>query len=115
MTPVHTLGAVQRMRRIDVIGLGLALLGVGGLLYWLLQAVGLDGLQAGFWTQVLLMVGLLGWVATYAWRVVRKDMTYHRQRDQYDRAWLAHQIEQLSPEEWERLQQELEQAEVSRD
>ena len=113
MTPAYTLQTVPLMRRIDVIGLGLALLGMGGFIYLILQGLGLDGLQAGFWTQVLLMVGLLGWIATYAWRVVRKDMTYHRQRDQYDRAWLAHQIEQLSPDEWERLQQEV--AEVNRD
>ncbi|WP_448380556.1 DUF3007 family protein [Gloeomargarita sp.] len=72
-------------------------------------------MQAGFWTQVLLMGGLMGWIATYAVRVVRKDMTYHRQREQYDRAWLARQLEHLSPEEWERLQQAVEPSETAGD
>ena len=112
---MEVLWIVPLMRRIDVIGLGFALLGVGGLLYLLLQAVGLDSLQAGLWSQVTLTVGLMVWIATYSLRVVRKDMTYHQQREQYDRAWLARQIEQLSPEEWERLQQEVEQTEVTRD
>ncbi len=98
------------MRRIDVIGWGFALLVAGGLLYLILQGVGLDSLKAGLWTQVTLTVGLILWVLTYSRRVVRKDMTYHQQREQYDQAWLARQIEQLSPEELERLQREAERA-----
>jgi membrane protein implicated in regulation of membrane protease activity len=96
------------MRRIDVIGWGFALLAAGGFLYVVLQVAGLDSLKAGLWSQVTLMVGLILWVFTYSWRVVRKDMTYHQQREQYDQAWLAHRIEQLSPEELERLQREVE-------
>ncbi len=98
------------MRRIDVISWGLALLGAGGLLYLLLRGLGLDSLQAGLWSQVTLTMGLLLWVFTYSLRVVRKDMTYHQQREQYDRAWLARQLEQLTPEELERLQREVERA-----
>ncbi|MEN9214433.1 MAG: DUF3007 family protein [Gloeomargarita sp. DG02_3_bins_56] len=103
------------MRRIDVILLGLALWGAGGLLYIVLQFLGLDSLQAGLWTQVTLTVGLLLWVLTYSLRVVRKDMTYHQQREQYDRAWLARRLEQLSPAERERLQQTVETLEAKPD
>ncbi|MCS7226715.1 MAG: DUF3007 family protein [Gloeomargarita sp. SKYB31] len=96
------------MRRIDVLLIGLALLGAGGGLYGLLRVLGLDSLAAGVWTQGILIGSLILWVSTYAVRVVRKDMTYHRQRERYDRAWLEHQIAQLSPEELARLQQEIE-------
>lgn len=98
------------MRRIDVIGWGFALLAAGAFLYVVLQVAGLDSLKAGLWSQVTLTVGLILWVFTYSRRVVRKDMTYHQQREQYDQAWLARQIEQLSPEELERLQREVERA-----
>ncbi|MEN9218805.1 MAG: DUF3007 family protein [Gloeomargarita sp. DG_2_bins_126] len=103
------------MRRIDVMLLGLALLGAGGLLYIVLQFLGLDSLQAGLWTQVTLTVGLILWILTYSLRVVRKDMTYHQQREQYDRAWLARRLEQLSPAERERLQQMVETLEAKPD
>lgn len=96
------------MRRLDVLLIGLGVLGAGGVIYALLRLLGLEGLTAGVWTQGILMGGLILWISTYAVRVVRKDMTYHRQREQYERAWLEHQIAQLPPEELARLQEDIE-------
>jgi len=83
----------------------------GGLLYLLLQALGLNSLNAGIWTQTLLIAGLLGWLATYLYRAVSHNLTYHQQRDRYDEAFLQQQLEQLSPEELARLQEKLAQEE----
>ena len=43
------------MRRIDVITVSLAIFVGGGLLYIVFQAIGLDGLSAGVWSQALLV------------------------------------------------------------
>ncbi|MFM7529480.1 MAG: DUF3007 family protein, partial [Nodosilinea sp.] len=47
------------MRRIDVLGLGLGVFLAGGALFLVLQALGLDGIQAGIWSQVAMVAGLL--------------------------------------------------------
>jgi len=42
--------------------------------------LGLDGLQAGNITELVVVVGLcLGWISTYLWRVGNKEMTYAKQ------------------------------------
>lgn len=97
------------MRRIDAIGISLGVFITGGLVYVLLQAAGLDSLEAGVWSQVLLVGGLIGWVVTYASRAVGKKMTYHQQRRDYEEAFLQKQLDSLSPEELARLQAEIEQ------
>ncbi|MDF2389513.1 DUF3007 family protein [Nostoc ellipsosporum NOK] len=97
------------MRRIDAIGIGLGVFIGGGLAYIGLQLVGLDGQQAGIWSQVLLVSGLIGWLATYAFRAVGKKMTYHQQREQYEQAFFQKRLEELTPEELEKIQAEIEQ------
>ncbi|BAZ48496.1 hypothetical protein NIES4103_11040 [Nostoc sp. NIES-4103] len=97
------------MRRIDAIGIGLGVFIAGGLAYIGLQLVGLDGQQAGIWSQVLLVSGLIGWLATYAFRAVGKKMTYHQQREQYEQAFFQKRLEELTPEELEKIQAEIEQ------
>ncbi|MDY7015097.1 MAG: DUF3007 family protein [Cyanobacteriota bacterium] len=96
------------MRRIDVIGIGLGVFLAGGLGYWALQGLGLDRAQAGIWSQVLLVGGVLGWVATYLFRVGARQMTYHQQRDAYEEAVFQKRLEEITPEELAKLQAELE-------
>lgn len=101
------------MRRIDVIGIGFGIFVAGGVLYLLLQAVGLDSLNAGIWSQVLLVMGLVGWTATYLFRVVTHKMTYHQQLKDYEDAVLQKRLDEMTPEEWAQLQAELEQEKLA--
>jgi high-affinity Fe2+/Pb2+ permease len=63
------------MRRVDAIAIVLGVFVAGGLAYLLFQLVGLDSQQAGIWSQVLLVSGLIGWLVTYVSRAVAKKMT----------------------------------------
>ncbi|NJM73434.1 MAG: DUF3007 family protein [Scytonema sp. RU_4_4] len=101
------------MRRIDAIGIGFGIFVAGGLAYILLRLVGIDSSEAGIWSQVLLFVGLIGWLLTYAFRAVGKKMTYHKQREQYEEAYLQKRLEELTPEELAKIQAEIEQQEQS--
>ena len=96
------------MRRIDAIGIGLGVFAAGGGFYLLFQFAGLDSLNAGLWTQLLLIVGLLGWVATYVFRAVTQNMTYNQQLKDYEDAVLQKRLEEMTPEELEKLQAEIE-------
>jgi hypothetical protein len=98
------------MRRIDVIGIGVGVFAAGGLLYLALATLGLDGLSAGIWSQVVLVCGLLGWVMTYLTRVLGKNMTYDQQRENYEEAVLQKRLDEMSPAELAQLQAEVEQA-----
>ncbi len=98
------------MRRIDVIGIGLGVFLAGGLAYLLLQGAGLESANAGIWSQVLLVGGLVGWVITYLTRVFTHKMTYNQQLQDYTNAVLQQKLESMSPDEIEQLQ-----AEVDRD
>ena len=97
------------MRRIDAIGIGLGVFAAGGLAYVILQLAGLNGLEAGVWSQLLLVGGLIGWVLTYAWRAVNQKMTYNQQRQEYEDAYFQKRLEELSPEELAKIQAEIEQ------
>ncbi|KKJ00411.1 DUF3007 family protein [Prochlorothrix hollandica] len=95
------------MRRIDAIGIGLGLLLGGGVLYLVFQQLGYDSINAGLWSQGLLVVGLLGWVGTYLFRVATQTMTYSQQWRNYEQAALQRHLESLSPEELSKLQAEV--------
>ncbi|MBU7582502.1 MAG: DUF3007 family protein [Nostoc sp. TH1S01] len=101
------------MRRIDALGIGLGIFIAGGLVYVGLQLVGLDGQQAGIWSQAVLVIGLIGWVSTYVYRAVNKNMTYHQQREEYEQAFFQKRLEELTPEELEKIQAEIEQEKQS--
>ncbi|MEO1147922.1 MAG: DUF3007 family protein [Cyanobacteria bacterium J06638_22] len=97
------------MRRIDALGIGFGVFVAGGLVYLLFQFVGVDTINAGIWTQLLLVVALVGWTATYLFRVVTHNMTYHQQLQDYEDAVLQKRLDEMSPEELAQLQAELEQ------
>ncbi|MFZ9737400.1 MAG: DUF3007 family protein [Prochlorotrichaceae cyanobacterium] len=96
------------MRRIDVLSITLGLFLGGGLLYLTLRAIGIEGMNAGIWTQALLILGLVGWVGTYLVRVVSQKMTLNQQLDDYKLAVLQKRYESLSPEEQAALAAEVE-------
>jgi hypothetical protein len=97
------------MRRIDAIGISLGIFATGGVVYLILQLMGIDRLSAGIWTQTLLVAGLIGWLLTYLFRVFTKKMTYNRQLQEYEDAVLQKRLEEMSPEELAKLQAEVEQ------
>jgi membrane protein implicated in regulation of membrane protease activity len=97
------------MRRIEAVAIAVAVFLGGGLIYLVLQVTGLDGISAGIWTQLLLVVGLLVWASTYLFRVMTKNMTYNQQLEDYKEAVLQKRLEAMSPEELAKLQAEIEQ------
>jgi hypothetical protein len=97
------------MRRIDVITIGFGIFAAGGLVYIGLQFAGVESITAGIWTQASLVVALLGWLATYAYRATTQNMTYNQQLKDYADAVLQKRLEELTPEELEQLQAEIEQ------
>ncbi|MBE9007388.1 DUF3007 family protein [Fortiea sp. LEGE XX443] len=101
------------MRRIDALGIGLGVFIAGGLAYVGLHLVGLDGQQAGIWSQVVLVMGLIGWVSTYAYRAMNKNMTYHQQREEYEQAFFQKRLDELTPEELAKIQAEIEEEKQS--
>ncbi|MBF2029452.1 MAG: DUF3007 family protein [Oscillatoriales cyanobacterium C42_A2020_001] len=96
------------MRRVDVVGIGIGIFAASGLVFALLQVAGLDSVDAGIWTQALLVGGLVGWLVTYVFRAVTGSMTYHQQRRDYEEAVLQKRFEELTPEELVALQAEIE-------
>lgn len=96
------------MRRIDGIAIALGTFLAGGMIYLILQLVGVDNLSAGIWTQTILVAGLFGWLVTYLFRVFTKNMTYNQQLREYEDAVLQKRLEQMSPEELAQLQAEVE-------
>lgn len=101
------------MRKIDAIGITLGVFVTGGLAYIILKVAGLDSLQAGIWSQLLLVGGLVGWILTYALRVTSNKMTYHEQRRAYEDAYVQKKLEELTPIELAKLQAEIEQEQQS--
>jgi hypothetical protein len=95
------------MRRIDVIAIGFGVFIAGGLMYGLLQTVGLDSMNAGIWSQVGLVAALLGWVSTYLFRALNQKMSYVQQLKDYEEAVLQKRYEALTPEQLAQLQAEI--------
>jgi phosphotransferase system glucose/maltose/N-acetylglucosamine-specific IIC component len=97
------------MRRIDIIGITLGIFAAGGVIYLILQQLGLNSINAGIWSQVLLVGGLVGWVFSYLFRVVTQNMTLNQQVKDYEDAYLQKRLDEMTPEELEQLQAEVEQ------
>lgn len=101
------------MRRVDVIVIGIGFFAAGGVLYLILQAVGLDSVNAGIWSQAILVAALVGWIITYIGRALTQTMTYNQQLKDYEDAVLQKRLEELTPEELEKLQIEVEQEKLA--
>jgi hypothetical protein len=95
------------MRRIDAILITLGVFGAGGLAYLLLKVAGLEGVQAGIWSQVALVLGLLGWVSTYIYRAMNQKMSYVQQLKDYEEAVIQKRYEEMTPEQLAELQAEI--------
>lgn len=95
------------MRKIDVLGIGVGIFAAGGLVYVVLQVAGLDNVNAGIWSQLLLVGGLIVWVATYITRAAGNKMTYNQQREAYEEAYFKKRLDELTPEELARVQAEI--------
>jgi hypothetical protein len=96
------------VRRIDVLGIGLGVFLAGGGLFLGFRLLGLDGISAGIWSQVIMVGGVVGWLLTYLFRVVTGSMTLNQQLDDYEEAVLKQRLEELTPEQIAALQEELE-------
>ncbi len=91
------------MRRIDAIAIMIAFFGFGGVAFWVFRTSGFDDINAGVWSQVVLVGVLIAWISTYVFRAVTKTMTYNQQLDEYKKAVLSKKLEEMSPEERDRL------------
>ncbi len=100
------------MRRIDAIGITFGIFLAGGALYLLFAVAGVDTTNAGIWSQAVFLLGLLGWVSTYLFRAATQNMSYMQQRKDYDEAVLKKRLEEMSEEELEQLQAEVEAAQA---
>jgi hypothetical protein len=91
------------MRRIDAIAVMVALFGFGGVTFWVFRTSGFNDINAGVWSQVVLVGVLIAWISTYVFRAVTKTMTYNQQLDEYKKAVLSKKLEEMSPEDRDRL------------
>ncbi|PZO43491.1 MAG: DUF3007 domain-containing protein [Pseudanabaena frigida] len=96
------------MRRIDALAIVIAFFVFGGIAFFAFRAYGFDATNAGVWSQVVLVGVLLAWISTYIFRAVTQTMTYNQQLDDYKKAVLSKQLEEMSPEERESLLAEVE-------
>jgi hypothetical protein len=103
------------MRRIDVIGVGIGIFAAGGLIYLGLRGAGLEGANAGIWSQVVLLGGVVGWLLTYLFRAGTRTMTYNQQLRDYEDAVLQKQLDEMTPEDLAALQAQLAQESVAHD
>ena len=101
------------MRRIDIFIIGIVVFAIGGAGYLGLKSVGLDNIDAGIWSQLLLVGILLAWTFSYVFRVATKKMTYTQQLKDYEEAVLQKRLEELTPEQLAKLQAEIEQDKAS--
>ncbi len=94
------------MRRIDALIITLAFFLFGGASYSVLRIFGLSTEMAGIWSQVIVLIGLLGWLSTYFFRVATGRMTLNEQIEKYKTAVLQKRLEEMTPEELAELQSE---------
>ncbi len=95
------------MRRIDAIAIVFGVFLVGGALYLVFKAIGFDETNAGIWSQVVFLVGLLGWVSTYLYRAATQNMSYMQQRKDYEESVLQKRLDEMTPDALAQLQAEV--------
>jgi Protein of unknown function (DUF3007) len=97
------------MRRIDVIIIGIVVFAIGGAGYLGLKLAGVDNINAGIWSQLVLVGIILAWSFSYVFRVATKKMTYTQQLKDYEEAVLQKRLDELTPEQLATIQAEIEQ------
>ena len=95
------------MRRIDIFVIGFIVFAVGGAGYLGLKFAGVDDINAGIWSQLLLVGIILAWLSTYIFRVSTKQMTYTQQIKDYEEAVIQKRYEELTPEQLAALEAEI--------
>ncbi|CAM9540456.1 unnamed protein product [Choristocarpus tenellus] len=76
--------------------------------YFALIAGGVEDTKAGAWVAVgFTMVGLIGWVGSYFFRVATKNMTYAEQLRNYEQAVIQKRFEELNSDEVDALLDEV--------
>jgi hypothetical protein len=86
--------------RKDIFLLGFGLIGLGYVMYYGLQAIGMEPGMAGNWVQLLIFLGIcVGYVSTYVYRVATKQMTYVKQLEQYEEAVMRRRLEEMTEAE----------------
>lgn len=101
------------MRRIDVFIIGIVVFAIGGAGYLGLKSAGLDNIDAGIWSQLLLVAIILAWTFSYVFRVATKNMTFTQQIKDYEEAVLQKRLDELTPEQLAAIQAEIEQEKAS--
>lgn len=81
---------------------------IGGVGYLVLKSAGWDNVDAGIWSQLLLVGMLFAWAFSYIFRVATKNMTYTQQMKDYEEAVLQKRLEELTPEQLAKMQAEIE-------
>eukprot|EP00877_Chromochloris_zofingiensis_P007073 jgi/Chrzof1/2619/Cz11g22200.t1 len=95
--------------RKDIFLIGGGLIGLGYVMYYGLQAAGMDAGMAGNWVQLIIFLGIcVGWVSTYVYRVATKQMTYVKQLEQYEEAVMRKRMEEMTDAEVQQLLEEIE-------
>jgi Protein of unknown function (DUF3007) len=101
--------------RKDIILIGAGLIGFGYVLYYGLQASGMDAGMAGNWVQLIIFLGIcVVWVGSYLWRVATKQMTYARQLEDYEEAVMRKRLEEMPDAELESIMADIERAKETR-
>ncbi len=75
------------MTRAKVFQIGFMVFVLGGLGYELFQLFGFESISAGIATQSILILIILGWTASYLFRVFSGNMTFMEQRKRYREAY----------------------------
>ena len=75
------------MTRAKVFQIGLMVFVLGGLGYEVFQLLGFESISAGIATQLILILIIFAWTASYLLRVFSGNMTFMEQRKRYREAY----------------------------
>ncbi len=75
------------MTRAKVFQIGLIVFALGGIGYELFQLLGFESISAGIATQLILILIIFAWTASYLFRVFSGNMTFMEQRKRYREAY----------------------------
>ena len=75
------------MTRAKVFQIGLIVFVLGGLGYEVFQLLGFESISAGIATQLILILIIFAWTASYLFRVFTGNMTFMEQRKRYREAY----------------------------